>query len=224
MINLCITGTIEDNVFSFTIDGETKIIDQFNKRVNFILKDKGVYRIFFKQKVEEYIPEKVDKAISILFIPIKGLFNIITFNVPYKWEEKISAFKVSGYIDINIERDTEITFQYKYGFFNELKECFDKPKILFFNACEVFQQNTAYEDDIKKKYCGFVQNVISVSMWFYILFGYLFIQSISHNNYLAFTVILNVLIIFSILIGLVLAKAFKKKKRLILILKTMNYE
>lgn len=36
-------------------------------------------------------------------------------------EEKISAFKVFGYIDINVESDTEITFQYVAGNYNKSK-------------------------------------------------------------------------------------------------------
>ncbi len=224
MIDFSITGTIEEEILEFTIDGKTKSIDQFTPKINFALEDKGVYRIFFEQKIAKYIPEQIDKAVNILLMPIKGLFDILTFNVDSKWEEKISAFRVSGYIDINIESDTEITFQYTAGHFNKSKGYFDKPIILFSNKskCEVFQQDIADDGDIKKKYYGFVQNVISVSMWFYILFGYLFIQSISHSNYTALIILLSVIIFFSVLIGVIFSKASVKKKKLILILKTMN--
>ena len=212
MIDLSITGMIEEGILEFTVNGKTKSIDQFTPKINFTLKDKGVCRIFFEHKMAKYVPKRIEKAIDILFMPITGLFNILTFNVEPNWE-KISVFRVSGYIYINIESDTEITFQYTVGYFNKSKECFDKPIILFSNnKCEVFQQAIAYDGDIKQKHYEFVRNVISASMWFYILFGYLFIQSISHNNYGALIILSIVIIFFSVLIGMILAKASVKRK------------
>ena len=222
MINFCITGTLEEDILEFTINGETKSIDQFTKRIIFPLENKGIYRVYFKQKNAEYIPKQVEKVVKILFLPIKGLFNIITFNVDSIWEEKISGFRVSGYTDIKIERDIEIKFQYQAGYFDKLKECFNKPKILFYDECEVFQQNIIDDYNIKQKYEGFVQKVISVSMWFYILFGYLFVQSVAHKNQVAFVILLCTIIFFSILIGMILVNGLKKKKKLIDILKMRN--
>ncbi len=50
MIDLSITGTIEEGILEFTFDGKTKNIDQFTPKISFPLRDKGVYRIFFEQK------------------------------------------------------------------------------------------------------------------------------------------------------------------------------
>lgn len=220
MIDLSITGTIEEGVFEFTFCGETKSIDQFTPKINFHLEGKGVHRIFFEQKKAKYIPGQIDKAVSILLTPLKGLFNILTFNVDSKWEEKISAFKVSGYIDVDIESDTELTFQYTAGYFNRSKGDFNKPVLLFSSKgeCEVFQKYIIDYDAVKNRYYSFVQNVISVSMWFYILFGYLFIQSVLHGNYGALIILLIAVIFFSALIGVVLAKASVKKNKLILMM------
>lgn len=112
MIDLSITGMIEEGILEFTVNGKTKSIDQFTPKINFTLKDKGVCRIFFEHKMAKYVPERIEKAIDILFMPITGLFNILTFNVEPNWEKfqflefqviLISTLKVTLKLHFNIQ-------------------------------------------------------------------------------------------------------------------------
>lgn len=222
MIDLCITGTLKSDILEFTVGDETKAIDRFSNSVHFSLEPKQTYRIYFEQKREQYIPRPVEIVLNLLLLPIRGLFNVITFNVDQAWEKEISAFKASGYIDINLETDTELSFEYKSGSFDKSQKYFYEPTVLFSSEYPTNQKNIADDSDIRRKHINFVQNVISVGIWFYLLFIFLLVISIKYSYHIAFAIVLSVIVIFSILIASLLINSFRKKKQLISALSKQN--
>ena len=111
MIDLCISGNLDKDVVIFSLNGESKTVDQFSKQVHFSLEENKIYRLDFEQRSEQFMPGYVEIMLNILFLPIRGIFNVLTFNTDQTWEKDISAFKISGYIDINLNKNTNISFE-----------------------------------------------------------------------------------------------------------------
>lgn len=221
MIDLCITGSLgedEKDIFEFTVDNNTKTIDQFNKSATFSIDTPQTCRIYFEQKRAEYIPRNMETVLNLLFLPIRGLLNIITFNAESNWECEVTGFRVSGYMDINLEKDITITFEYKKDFFDKLSNTFFKPKMCFDAEFNAVQTIIPDDNEIRKSHSEFVQKIISVSIWFYVLFAFLLVQSIKYSRHIALIIISSIIMVISIIITLIIIKSFKKKRQLIRIL------
>ena len=100
MVDLLISGSPDNDAVVFSLNGESKTIDRFSNEVLFSLEAGQPYRLKFEQKSEQFIPHYVETFLNILFLPIRGTLNVLTFNTVQEWEKDISAFKISGYIDI----------------------------------------------------------------------------------------------------------------------------
>ena len=85
MIDLTISGTLDKDVVVFTLNGESKTVDQFSKQVHFSLEKRKTYRLYFEQKSEQYIPRCAEILLNIMFLPIRGIFNVLTFNTTQDW-------------------------------------------------------------------------------------------------------------------------------------------
>ena len=105
MIDLIISGILDKDIVVFTLNGESQRIDQCSKQIHFSVDATKNNRLYFEQISERDTPI----ILNILFLPIRGVLNVLTDN-SYSWEEDISAFKLSGYIDISLEETTEITY------------------------------------------------------------------------------------------------------------------
>lgn len=215
MIDLCITGYMKRDVLKFTIDGETKTIDQFTKSIHFSLENNRVYRINFEQQTEQYIPRYAEIVLNLLFLPVRGLFNIITFDVNQNWEKDVSAFRVFGYIEVKLNEDTEVFFEFKHGNFDEKAGVFSKPGITFSSDVSLHQTTAADPREVCRRHFDFLLNVASVSVLFFALFIFLSIAAFKNELLAAFIFVLAVMVAVGVLVGYLAVRSFKKRKRLL---------
>lgn len=221
MIDLCITDISEnlENSIEFKIQNEIKIINQFSTSAHFLLEENKIYRIHFAQKSEQYIPRYAEIILNILSIPIRGLFNIFSFNNVQTWEKDISAFKISGYFDIILNKDTEISFKVKQGTFDKNANCFSRP-VIYFSHGIIFEQTCVpAPKEITEKHRNYLLNISSSSAILLALLFYLVFVGIKNHIYVACIVASLFLVLFLLLIVYLILYSFKKKCYLLNVLK-----
>ena len=218
MIDLCIAGHTEESIFDFTIGTETKTIDPNSKSIHFGLESNQNYRVHFEQKFLPGFSPQIETILNILFLPIRGLFNIISFNADSQWEKEISAFRISGYFDITLKENTSLSFQFSHGYFDKAQSYFHTPKITFSPQLRITQENHLDLSEIKRKHFHFLQNVASVSIWFLCLFLFLLNVSVKEKIPFAIAFLSFILFAFLFLIGFVVIRSFITRKSLTFLL------
>ena len=135
MIDLCISGILDEELGGdaviFSIGGESKNVDLFSGQVHFLLEENKTYRLRFEQRSQRSVPQFVENILDVLFLPVRGILNAITFNGSPDWWKDVSAFKISGYVDINFNANAEISFELKSGYFDKNTNTFCPPAISF---------------------------------------------------------------------------------------------
>ena len=214
MITLSINGIFrEDEVYQLKINDDVKLIDQFSKCACFSLPARGNYRIYFEQKRTCQLPKCIGIPLMILCFPFRGLFNILTFNSENNWEKETTAFRLAGYIDIDICEDSEIKFRTIQSYYDQNSNVFIEPSLQIDSPCDQTMQNIWDDIGIRQKYNAFLKNLISVSIWFYVLFGYLFSRAVYGSNRIAIISVGVILLLVScIIIGLIAVNHKKMKK------------
>lgn len=215
MIDLTISGTLDKDVVVFTLNGESKHIDQFSKQAHFYVEATKTNRLYFEQKSEQYIPHSAEIILNILLFPLRGVFNVLTFNTVQSWEKDISAFKLSGYIDITLDEATEITFELKQGKFDRQTNTFYKPTICFFPNVNTVQTCIMDAGEITKKHHSHVLNICSASALLLGILLYLLFAGLQNEMYIACIVTSMFVIFFSILTLSLISHSFKKRFNLI---------
>ena len=218
MIDLCISGTLSKDTVLFSLDEETKIIDQFSKEIHFSLEENQKYRIYFEQKSELDIPRFVEIMLKVISLPIRGIFNVITFNSEPNWEEDISAFKLAGYIDICVNEDAKVSFELKHGNFDKKSTSFIAPKISFSPTIVTEQSITKDTAEISKAHSKHLWNIASVSVLLFALLIYLLYVGFSSDNYIVGIIVSVLLAVFAGVIFFLVLQSFKKKKSLLVTL------
>lgn len=214
MVDLCITGSISHDAVQFSLNGETKTVDPFSGKIHFSLEEGRTYRICFQQTTPRYIPRCAEILLDILFLPVRGVVNAITFHTEPGWEKDISAFRLSGYIDIHLREDTEISFHWKPGTFDKMSNRFLPPQIFF--SPDVVTERTVTPDvsEISKKHCLYLQNVLSVSTLLFALLLYLLFAGWKNGLSVACTITSVCLFAFGALVIYLVVHSFRKKGRL----------
>lgn len=222
MIDLCISGTLDKDSVVFSLDGATKTIDQFSREIHFSLEENQVYRIYFEQRSMEDISRYAGILLNVILLPIRGIFNVITFNSNQHWEADISAFKLSGYIDVCISEDTKVSFKLKRGNFAKESNSFTAPVISFSPDVLTEQSITPDDEEISKEHSSFLWNIASVSILWFALMIYLSYVGFNNDIYIVRVVVSILLVAFSGLLSFLVVHSFKKKKTLLEILVTQG--
>ena len=220
---ITITGSLDRDILAFTVENETKTFDSFSKGIHFSLEKNRTYRICFEQKPARYLPRSAEIVLNLLCLPIRGIFNIITFNVDQNWEKDISAFRVSGYMDVNLNENTEVSFSFKQGRYDKKAHIFYEPTITCSPDMIISKLITPDAKAIARNHTSFLQNIASASVLFFALLIFLLIQSINHRQYGAFVFVLVVILVFSILVGYLVVNSFQKRKRLLTIFRAQVF-
>lgn len=215
MIDLTISGTLDKDVVVFTLNGESKHIDQFSKQVHFSVEATKTNRLYFEQRSEQYIPHPAEIILNILFLPVRGIFNVLTFNTVQMWEKDISAFKLSGYIDISLNETAEITFELRQGRFEKQTNTFYRPTISFSPDVLVDQTCLMDVNEITKKHHNHVLNICSAAVLLLGILLYLLFAGLKNEMYVACIITSTFIIIFSILTLSLIWHSFKKRSYLI---------
>lgn len=218
MIDLCISGTLDQDTVIFSINGESKAVDQFSKQAHFRLEENKTYRIGFEQVSSNDIPRFAEIILDILFLPVRGVFNILMFNNDRNWEEDISAFKLSGYIDVNINKDAEISFELRRGKFNKSINKFQSPVIVFSHDALIEQSCYPDSKEVTQKHLKYLLNIASVGVWLFALLFYLIFIGLRNKIYSAVVIVSALAISFGILIAYLIFYSFKEKRSLLTIL------
>ena len=224
MIDLCISGISEniENSIEFKVQNETKIINQFSNHAHFSLEENKAYRIHFAQKSEQYIPRYAEIILNILFLPVRGFFNILTFNNIQEWEKEISTFKIFGYIDVILNEDTEISFKLKHGSFDKNTNSFSQPEICFSDGILYEQSCIPNPKEITKKHRNYLLNLGSSSAILFALLFYLVFVGFKNHIYVACIVTSFLIVSFLVLIVHLVLYSFKKKYSLLNVLKNQH--
>lgn len=218
MIDLCISGTLEKDAVIFSLNGECKTINQFSKQIHFLVEEKKTYRLHFEQKNEQFIPRHIGIMLNILFLPIRGIINILTFNTIPIWWNDISAFKISGYIDINLTEATEISFELKQGYFDKRTDMFCPPVISFSPNILIEQSCIPDMKEIKKAHHNHLSNIASASILLFALLLYLLYIGAKNELNVACIITLILMILLCILTTWLIWHSFKKRGSLITVL------
>lgn len=219
MIDFRISGFLEKDSMVFSLNGEEKTISQTCQSVQFFLEENKTHRVYFEQRTEQLIPHQVEVVLNILFLPVRGVFNAILFNADQNWEREISAFKLSGYIDVNPTENAEVSFKVKQGYFEKNAGGFYKPTITFSPGVLVEQTVATDAKEITKKHNNHLLNIASVGVLLLALFVVLLFAAAEN---LGFTEVTLVLTIMLALVGVgvfLVLHSFKRKKQLLALLK-----
>lgn len=214
MIDLCISGNLNKDLVVFSLNGESQTVDQFSKQVHFSIEERKTHRLYFEQRSEQYIPHYAEILLNILFFPIRGIFNVLTFNTTQDWAKDISAFKLSGYIDINLQENTEISFKLIHGNIEKNTHEFRSPSISFSPNVSVEQQLTPDIKEITKKHNNHLLNICSASILLFALLFYLLAVGLKNENYFSFVATSLIIIMFIVLTLYLILTSFKKRKTL----------
>lgn len=214
MIDLCISGNLNKDLVVFSLNGESQTVDQFSKQVHFSIEERKTYRLYFEQRSEQYIPHYAEVLLNILFLPIRGIFNVLTFNTIQDWAKDISAFKLSGYIDINLRENTEISFMLTQGNIEKTTHKFRTPSISFSPNVSVEQQLTPDIREITKKHNNHLLNICSASILLFALLFYLLAIGLKNKNHFACVATSLIIIMFIVLTVYLILNSFKKRKTL----------
>ena len=214
-INIIADSFHEDDIYELRINDDIKVIDQFTRNISFSLKDNGLYRVYFEQKHGHQLPKYIGIPLMLLCLPLKGLFNILTFNSEHDWYKETTAFRLSGYVDIEVHEDSEMEWRVTWGYFDQKRGTFVEPVLETSPSCNQLLSNVCDNTEIRRKYNAFINNLASVSIWFYLLFGYLFGISVYNSNH--FAMILTGLLLLSlscIILGIILVSRRKMRRLL----------
>ena len=214
MIDLTISGTLGKDIIVFTLNGESKHIDPFTKQVHFSIEEAKNHRLYFEQKSGQYIPHTAEIILNILSFPFRGAFNILTFNTE-TWEKDISAFKLSGYVDINLTENTEISFKLGQGGFEKQTNTFDKPTISISPDMPIDQTCLVDVKEIIKKHRSHVLNVCSATALLLGILFYLLFAGLKNKMYVACIITSTFITFFSLLTLCLILYSFKKRSCLI---------
>lgn len=215
MVDLLISGSPDNDAIVFSLNGESKTIDRFSNEVLFSLEEGQPYRLKFEQKSEQFIPHYVEIFLNILFLPIRGTLNVLTFNTVQEWEKDISAFKISGYIDINLSENTQISFDLTRGKFDKNVNRFYEPTISFFPDTPAERLCTPDVEEIIKKHHDHLLNIVSTSVILFALMFYLLCIGFKNKIYTACVIVSLFIIAFGTLTVYLILFSFKKRKNLI---------
>ena len=215
MIDLCISGTLNKDLVIFSLNGESQTIDQFSKQIHFLLEERKTYRIYFEQRTEQYIPRYAETLLNILFLPIRGVFNVLTFNTVQDWAKDISAFKLSGYIDVNLSENTEIAFELAQGYVETTTNKFFSPTISF--SPNAFMKSTLTPNirEITKKHGNHLLNILSASLLLLTMLVYLLSVGFKNENLFACVVTSLLIVTFVFLTIYLILISFKRRRTLI---------
>ena len=213
MIDLHISGVTEEYSVDFTVGGETKTVDSVRKDIHFSLEENKEYRVYFEQKTPKYLPRGVEILLEILFLPLRGLFNVITFNVKPDWEKDVSAFRVSGYFDVKPKENTDLSFRLKPGEYDG--KSFSRPELVFSSETEVRQAAIPAPEEIFSGHGRYLKNILSVGLLFFALFIYLLAVAVDNAIPAAIICVSAVLLFGTILLGYSIFRSFKKRKTLL---------
>lgn len=216
MIDLHISGLTDRYPIDFTVGGTTKTVDLVRKDIHFSLEENKEYRIYFRQKNENHIPRGAEIFLSLIFLPVRGIFNVITFNTDQDWEREISAFRVSGYADVTFTENTELSFRLNTGKYDG--KTFHGPEMIFSPEMSVNQTLTRAPEEIFSAHRRFLKNLASVSLLFFALFIFLLIAAINANLFGAAVFISAITVFMGGLIAFFALRSFKKRKELLKLL------
>lgn len=218
MVDLTISGALDKDVVVFTLDGESKRIDQSSKQIHFSVDETKPHRLYFEQKSEQYIPRSVEILLNILFLPIRGVFNVLTFNTDQAWEKDISAFKLSGYIDISLTEAAEISFELKQGRFEKQTNIFHRPTISFSPDVPVNQTCSMDGKEITEKYSNHVLNICSAAVLLFGILFFLLFAGLKSEMYVACIITSIFIVSFGVVTFGLIRHSFKKRSYLISVL------
>lgn len=222
MIDLCISGILDEDLSGdflvFSIDGESKTIDRFSGQVHFSLEKNKAYRLYFEQKSEQAIPRFAENILDVLFLPVRGILNAVTFNTSPTWWKDISAFKISGYIDIDLNENAEISFELKSGSFDKNTDMFCPPVISFSRGISTEQSCIPDFHGITKAHHNHLLNIASTSVLLLALLFYLLHVGAKNEMNVACVITTALIISFVILTAWLILHSFKKRDSLIIAL------
>lgn len=218
MIDLTISGTLDKDAVVFTLNGESGCVDQFSKQIHFSVDETKTQRLYFEQKSEQYLPRPVEILLDILLLPIRGVLNVLTFNTVQAWEKDISAFKLSGYVDINPAETPAISFTLKQGRFEKQTNTFYRPTIAFSPEMPVDQTCPTDAKEITKKHRNYVLDICSAAILLFGILIYLLFVGLKNELYVACIITSIFIVSFAALtLGLILHSC-KKRSYLISVL------
>ncbi len=222
MIDLCISGILDEDLGGdaviFSIGGESKNVDLFSGQVHFLLEENKTYRLRFEQRSQRSVPQFVENILDVLFLPVRGILNVITFNGSPDWWKDVSAFKISGYVDINFNANAEISFELKSGYFDKNTNTFCPPAISF--SPDISTERSCIPDvkEITKAHHNHLLNISSGSVILFALLFYLLYVGVKNEINVACVIVSILIISFVILTVWLILHSFRKRKALIIVL------
>lgn len=222
MIDLCISGILDEDLGGdaviFSIGGESKNVDLFSGQVHFLLEENKTYRLRFEQRSQRSVPQFVENILDVLFLPVRGILNAITFNGSPDWWKDVSAFKISGYVDINFNANAEISFELKSGYFDKNTNTFCPPAISF--SPDISTERSCILDvkEITKAHHNHLLNIASGSVLLFALLFYLLYVGVKNEMNVACIIVSILIISFVILTVWLILHSFRKRKALIIVL------
>lgn len=226
MIDLCISGILDEELGGdaviFSIGGESKNVDLFSGQVHFLLEENKTYRLRFEQRSQRSVPQFVENILDVLFLPVRGILNAITFNGSPDWWKDVSAFKISGYVDINFNANAEISFELKSGYFDKNTNTFCPPAISF--SPDISTERSCIPDvkEITKAHHNHLLNIASGSVLLFALLFYLLYVGVKNERNVACVIVSILIISFAILTAWLILYSFRKRKSLIIALNSQQ--
>lgn len=226
MIDLYISGILDEDLGGdaviFSIGGESKNVDLFSGQVHFLLEENKTYRLRFEQRSQRSVPQFVENILDVLFLPVRGILNAITFNGSPDWWKDVSAFKISGYVDINFNANAEISFELKSGYFDKNTNTFCPPAISF--SPDISTERSCIPDvkEITKAHHKHLLNIASGSVLLFALLFYLLYVGVKNEMNVACVIVSILIISFVILTAWLILYSFRKRKSLIIALNSQQ--
>ena len=148
--------------------------------------------------------------------------HVITFNVDPDWWKDVSAFKISGYVDINFNANAEISFELKAGYFDKNTNTFCPPAISF--SPDISTERSCIPDvkEITKAHHNHLLNIASGSVILFALLFYLLYVGVKNEINVACVIVSILIISFVILTVWLILHSFRKRKALIIALNSQQ--
>jgi len=174
-------------------------------------------RIPISKKKEVYGPSLRDVTDE-----IDKPLHVITFNVDPDWWKDVSAFKISGYVDINFNANAEISFELKAGYFDKNTNTFCPPAISF--SPDISTERSCIPDvkEITKAHHNHLLNIASGSVILFALLFYLLYVGVKNEINVACVIVSILIISFVILTVWLILHSFRKRKALIIALNSQQ--
>ena len=150
-----------------------------------------------------------------MFLPFWDCVECYYIQSASDWEKDISAFKISGYIDINLSENTQISFDLTRGKFDKNVNRFYEPTISFFPDISAERLCTPDVEEIIKKHHDHLLNIVSTSVILFALMFYLLFIGFKNKIYTACVIVSLFIIAFGTLSVYLILFSFKKRKDLI---------